>query len=115
MREEAKSPIAMWLSGTYTANPFGSTSVAFKIRREMANSAGKLQAGMFSVFAQEALHQFDVNSGNESIIIGSLVTEIFDLPAAGEQVYAHINTTPNKTSVNMYNADQHLIARTILT
>jgi len=89
--------------------------VAFKIRREMTNGAGKLQAGMFSVLAREAINQFEVNSGKEPLIIGSLVTEIFDLPQVGEQVYAHINTTSQETSVNLYNEYKRLIARVIIT
>lgn len=115
MREEGKSPITMWLAGSIAPNPFGTVSVAFKIRREMSNSAGRLQAGMFNVFAREAIHQFDVNSGSEPIAIGAMATEIFELPAVGEHIFAHIKKTLRAVSVNMYNADKCLIARVIIT
>ncbi len=112
MSKDERSPINLWLAGTHMTNAFGSTSVVFTIRREMSNQSGKIQAGMFGVFAQEAITQ---SALSRKIAKSSMTAEIFDLPQVGEQIYAHVKQSITDIAVNIFNVQQRLIARVVFT
>lgn len=115
MSKDEKSPINLWLAGTLKPTVFEGKIVEFIIRREMSDSTGLLQTGMFAVLAQEAVSLTLIETGTKAKRIGLISAEIFDAPAVGEFIQAHIKQGLVDTSVNLYNAKHHLIARVIFT
>lgn len=115
MSKDERSPINLWLAGAHTKNAFGSASVVFTIRREMTDQSGKIQAGMFGVFAKQAITQTTQSALSSKIVGSSMTTEIFDLPQVGEQIYAHVIPSINDMAVNIFNVQQRLIARVVFT
>ena len=104
-RDNRKDPIGIWLSGNKKENLFGGAKVGFTVRREMTRNDGKLQEGMFLVFADETLEILDVKSESKGTRLS-----IFQRPSVGENLSFFLQESSGLPLIKAFNDSQELLA-----
>lgn len=74
------SPIILWLSGREVELAFGEHVIQFAIRKEMTDSTGFMQNGLYSLLAVQA---YNLLTHTEDNFFPSISCEIFKRPKLG--------------------------------